>query len=265
MPRQPETRYLFIDGAYLRKVLEKFSSQFFRGISIPINPAALTAGFRKSFYYDCLPARRDGESDEAFTIRSNDAKVLFESLRAASGVHVFEGTTTGVPGRQRQKQIDVAIAVDMLTHSHRQNMTQATLLTGDLDFKPVVDALVRDGMWVTIWCEPSSSSKELWLSADERIELGIFGVFPITTSEFLDKFPRPQDSTQSTLSNVDLAVRQGYSRKFDMDVYLVETPQRWVAITRSRNGTSHEGRIEHPDRQFLEALMEHTREVNWTT
>ena len=38
----------------------------------------------------------------------------------------------------------------MLSHAHRKNMHKTTLLTGDLDFKPLVDALVQDGMFVTL-------------------------------------------------------------------------------------------------------------------
>ena len=36
------------------------------------------------------------------------------------------------------------IAVDMLTHPFDRNMERATLLAGDLDFKPLLDALVNN-------------------------------------------------------------------------------------------------------------------------
>jgi uncharacterized LabA/DUF88 family protein len=39
----------------------------------------------------------------------------------------------------QHKKADVMIAVDMLTHPFRHNMHQTTLLTGDNDFKPLID------------------------------------------------------------------------------------------------------------------------------
>ncbi|MBD2254416.1 NYN domain-containing protein [Nostoc parmelioides] len=47
--------------------------------------------------------------------------------------------------KKEQKEIDIMIAVDMLTHSFQKNMDEATLLAGDLDFKPLIDALVLNG------------------------------------------------------------------------------------------------------------------------
>jgi uncharacterized LabA/DUF88 family protein len=65
------------------------------------------------------------------------------------------------------------IAVDMLTHAFRRNMQQATLLTGDLDFKPLLDALVNDGMFVTLWFPPNKTNRSLISSADERHQLDV--------------------------------------------------------------------------------------------
>jgi uncharacterized LabA/DUF88 family protein len=46
------------------------------------------------------------------------------------------------PGKKRQqKEVDVLLAVDMLTRSFYKNMTKAVLLAGDRDFKPVVEVV----------------------------------------------------------------------------------------------------------------------------
>jgi uncharacterized LabA/DUF88 family protein len=256
---QTETRYLFIDGAYLREALRTISSR--NGTPIPLNPNALTGGFRKSFFYDCPPVRRENETQESFDTRVAEANAIFEGLRAAPGAHVIEGTTTGV--RQRQKQVDVAIAVDMLSHSHRGNMTQATLLSGDLDFKPVVDALVRDGMWVSIWCEPSSASKDLWLSADERRDFDVHTILQIAAPRFRERYPEPDQFGQVRQTTLTGALRRGYSATFNLDAYLIQTPQRWEVVMQSRTPSDHELRFGHADRDFLEAYVRYTRDVAW--
>jgi uncharacterized LabA/DUF88 family protein len=47
-------------------------------------------------------------------------------------------------------------------------MHQATLLTGDNDFKPLIDALVQDGLFVTLMYPPDETSRELMQAADAR-------------------------------------------------------------------------------------------------
>lgn len=145
-----EIKYLFIDGAYFRKVLEHFSHSFFDGKQIPIAYHSIAADFYKTFYYDCLSPRKKAEDGEDYKARIKPQEEFFDSLRMLNGVHVYEGTSAGEEGKIRQKKVDTMIAVDMLTHSFRGNMDKATLLTGDLDFKPLVDALIQQGMYITL-------------------------------------------------------------------------------------------------------------------
>lgn len=260
MHRQ-ETAYLFVDGGYLRGVLNGLSRDLFQ-VPIELSPHSLSNGFRRVFYYDCPPEQRDNETSDEFSQRS----ALYESwlgrLRETPGIHLVEGSTSG-RRKQRQKQVDVAIAVDMLSHSYRQNMTQATLLSGDLDFKPVVDALVRDGMWVTVWCEQSSASRELWLSADSRRDLSTRTIFDVLSDDVLRRFPRPDEFSQRRLTDVSGAVRRGYSARDRSTAYLLETPQRWEVILHPEHDPVGEGRIGHVDRGFLERYAVVDRHVIW--
>jgi hypothetical protein len=52
-------------------------------------------------------------------------------------------------------------------------MHKATLLSGDLDFKPLIDALVQEGMFVTLWYPPRETAKELIAAADSSVPLHI--------------------------------------------------------------------------------------------
>lgn len=258
-----KTEYLFVDGGYLRGVLRGFSTQLYAGESVAIDPVALTRDFRKTFYYDCLPEQKVGEPEETFRTRQLESEQSLAALRAAPGVHVITGSTSAGK-RQRQKQVDVAIAVDMLSHAHRRNMSEATLLSGDLDFKPVVDALVRDGMWVTVWCELASASQELILSADARRDLGIRASFDFLDRQLLQKFPRPDEHGRNRQGQPELdAVRRGYSERLNSDAFLVETAQRWEVVLRSRDESRQEGCIGHPDRGFVERYTTMDRGVLW--
>ncbi len=187
-----EISYLYIDGAYLRNLVESTSAKYFAGAFVDIDPHRLTSSFRKSFYYDCLPSRVKGESDEALDVRFTQRKKFFDLLRCTPGVHVFEGVIRGTQNRSRQKQIDVKLAVDMLAHSYRRNMSKATLLAGDLDFKPVVDAIVQDGMYVTLWYDKASASLDLIYASDAQNEINAWTIYNLTTDEFKKQHAMPK-------------------------------------------------------------------------
>ncbi len=92
----------------------------------------------------------------------------------------------------RQKQVDVQIAVDMLTHSYRGNMHRAAFVAGDLDFKPLVEAVVRDGMFIEIWFEKSSASTDLLDAADGRRALDLYGLHGYLAKGFKEDHPLPK-------------------------------------------------------------------------
>ncbi|MDZ7968935.1 MAG: NYN domain-containing protein [Nostoc sp. DedSLP03] len=171
-------RYLFIDGGCLDSLLEALSNGLFGGTKLEIDYSRLAEGFNKVFYYDCLPAKKQGEDETIYQKRVQPKLELFNHLRSVDRFHVYEGTARYRDKRrgQEQKQVDIMIAVDMLTHSFRRNMHEATLLTGDLDFKPLIDALVQDGMYVSLWYPKGRTNYELVDSADSRQAITIHNV-----------------------------------------------------------------------------------------
>jgi len=181
--RQP-TNYLFIDGGYFRKYLEFLSRKYFDSEAIPIDYDKLKMSYKKVFYYDCLPAKKACESREEFEQRLNDQRRFFDLLKMINGFHVYEGSMSGVDGKARQKQVDIMIAVHMLSHTIRGNMDGVTLLAGDLDFKPLIDALVQEGMYVTLWYDHKATSKELIYSSDERHLLNPLFIWNCIEPEF---------------------------------------------------------------------------------
>jgi len=159
--------YLFIDGAYLR---ERYDSTVPRWVG---GPAELDmermkhdCAALKCFYYDCADVQRKGQSDEEYLLRRGEQDKLFSKIRRSSGTHVKLGNLVREAKGFRQKQVDILLAVDMLTHAARGNLKEAILIAGDQDFKPVVESLVNMGVFVTVWSDTRSFSSELIDAAD---------------------------------------------------------------------------------------------------
>jgi uncharacterized LabA/DUF88 family protein len=174
-----EIKYLFIDGGCISTVLDRISATFAGGAVLDLNYEALTSNYSKVFYYDALPERKSDEDETTYRARSAPQRRLFDRLGSLDRFHVYEGDVRRSSSRRgpEQKKIDVMIAVDMLTHSFRRNMHEATLLTGDLDFKPLIDALVQQGMFVTLWYPPGTTSQELIAAADRSQRLSVVSIY----------------------------------------------------------------------------------------
>ncbi|MGR9156037.1 NYN domain-containing protein [Rhizobium leguminosarum] len=162
------TRYLFLDGGCLRARLNDISHRYCEGAPLKINWWSVSAGYEKIFYYDALPARKPSQSDEDFEAERQEVEHLHATLATFDRFRVNEGDTRYRKGRGlEQKKVDVMIAVDMMIHTIRRNMTTAGLLAGDADFTPLLNALSNEGMFVTL-IHPPKASKDLLAAADAR-------------------------------------------------------------------------------------------------
>jgi uncharacterized LabA/DUF88 family protein len=189
--------YLFIDGAYLRNVIERLEKDVYGGTPVPIDYRRLAGAHTKVFYYDCPPTKRQQESDEEFLGRERLQEGLYRILRSLRGWHIYEGVVKRTGKRARQKEVDILIAVDMLTHAHRRNMNSVSFLAGDQDFRPLIDALVRDGMFTELIYDPASISSELADAADSRLQLTPYFMFEWLEDSFKKAYPMPERSGTS--------------------------------------------------------------------
>jgi len=71
-----EIKYLFIDGGYLDKIIEKAQNVFF-GVALDIDYKKIGEGFDKVFYYNCLPGKKNGESANAYEERIYARKLFY--------------------------------------------------------------------------------------------------------------------------------------------------------------------------------------------
>jgi uncharacterized LabA/DUF88 family protein len=186
-----EITYLFIDGGYFRGVIDKFEQEIYGGTRVPVDYSQLSRGFTKIFYYDCQPARRQNEIEEEFDVRKSQQEKLFRHLRSLRGWHIHEGVIKRTGKRARQKEVDILIAVDLLTHTHRRNMHRAAFIAGDQDFRPLVEAIVRDGMFLELFYDPSSVSLDLIDAADARHPLDPYTIHDWLEPSFRKAYPLP--------------------------------------------------------------------------
>jgi uncharacterized LabA/DUF88 family protein len=163
--------YLFVDGASFTKAAEDFLLPIIGPNIRPIiSFRKLSEWYEKVFYYDAMPVISEHSTD-LDKAKAAEKKRIFEALDEMPKFHVFEGEAHRRKRGLEQKQVDVRIAVDMLTHAHRRNMRRCTLITGDADFIPVVEAVVREGVFIEIHYPVGCTNQKLLRAASSRVAL----------------------------------------------------------------------------------------------
>src|SRR5580692_9901297 len=189
-----EVKYLFIDGGYAREAFRTaMESVFGVGAAGDVTVAHIVQQIRpfRTYYYDCLDdTEKNDEGAAGFKARVDAQKAYFSAIQSLPGVHLQLGKLTGTRYR-RQKEVDVLLAVDMLTHGFNRNMTRAVLLAGDLDFRPVVEAMVRGGVFVEVWYEKKTGAKELYWAADLGQPLDWYQLYHWSDAKFRSSYPLP--------------------------------------------------------------------------
>lgn len=190
----PPSSYMFIDGANLAAVLRAFGRDFAGHEDVPLNWARLRGSHRKVYYYDAVPVQQRQEDDNSYTLRVAPKRTELASIERVSGFHVRAGDVRhrGRRGNE-QKMVDVQLAVDALLMASRGLFRSATIITSDLDFKPLITALVDMGVDVTLLYAVGETNDELIASADEGIGLEPSVLLPWIDQERLP-LHRPQFS-----------------------------------------------------------------------
>jgi hypothetical protein len=71
-------------------------------------------------------------------------------------------------------------------------MAQVCLVTGDLDFSPLVESLVKLGTYVKVMYEPRSAARELYAAADVAYPIRLMDVYNWSSTDFRQKHPLPE-------------------------------------------------------------------------
>jgi uncharacterized LabA/DUF88 family protein len=72
---------------------------------------------------------------------------------------------------RRSKGVDIQLCVDALTHVHRRNVDAILLLTGDGDYIPLIDEVLRNGIQVFLSAFSSGLNPQLRDRVDALYEL----------------------------------------------------------------------------------------------
>ncbi|NET28381.1 NYN domain-containing protein [Okeania sp. SIO1I7] len=193
--------YLFIDGSYLRESYIDSTSKWFGNEvindnnNIDFNAIKNFFDARKVFYYDYIDRiQRKYEDQTDFEERVSQQKDYFNQIRSLEEYHVKLGNLT----KKGQKEVHILLTVDMMNHAIRNNMVKAVLLSGDKDFKPLVESLVNMGMIVSVSSEARSTSSDLKYVADSYIPLSFFDYYKWSSPELKNKYPMPKIETYKT-------------------------------------------------------------------
>ncbi len=176
--------YLFADAGCLRETAKQISLRYLgMADAVILNWMGLRRAFQKVFVYDAVSAKGRDEDHLEYQRRIADRMNEYANIRALDGFHVQLGDLRGK--KANQKKVDVQVTVDMLMHTVRGNMQRCTLLTGDSDFQPLLEALTREGMYTTLW-HPKHAPADLTGAADSLI--------PLDLSQLADVLCRPDQS-----------------------------------------------------------------------
>ncbi len=189
-----ERTYVFIDGEYLRQRHREVMRDFF-GVDgeLELSPIMTQAHASRAYFYDAIDyTRRPDETEKASKARIVALEQFFSYVRSLSGFHVRPGSVR--PGKKReQKEVDVSLAVDMMEHGFNGSMSKAVLIAGDVDFRPVVEALVRHGVFVDVWYHANSFAQELPGAADYGHEIRFRQLYSWNTKTFQEAHRIPRE------------------------------------------------------------------------
>ncbi|NOJ43029.1 NYN domain-containing protein [Bradyrhizobium australiense] len=175
---EPVTKYLFIDGGFIENMIPKAAAFLGMELNSSLDYRAIAGGFQRTFYYDALPSRKDNDTDESFNTKLVAKLKLFDRVNRTPFMHTREGITRSRSTRRmlEQKGVDILLAIDVYKHASLRNMAEAHIMTTDLDFFPLFEALRDTPVSVHLHCYAPETSEELMSLADVVIPITPFTI-----------------------------------------------------------------------------------------
>ena len=134
---------IFIDGSYLRigldeqELEEVHQLKNLKILALRMLPKIMGRPFHgehiRTYWYDAQYNERDD--------RSESQNVFFNKLRGFENFEVKTGQIIPSSQGDRQKGVDVLLAVDMLTKAYENHYDIAVFIGGDRDFIPLIKAV----------------------------------------------------------------------------------------------------------------------------
>lgn len=186
-------------------------------------------------------------------------------LRSLRGWHVIEGVVKRTGKRAQQKEIDILIAVDMLTHTYRRNMHRATFIAGDQDFRPLVEAIVRDGMFIELWYGSASVSSELMLAVDAHFKMSPYFIHGKLDRKYRDRYSLPQHFGSPDKSTEEGILIECGTDADNNSIELYQSNEQFILIRPDDYNDGYFLHMRHPDLDFLKKIHQLTyTKCDWT-
>ncbi len=172
---------IFIDGGYIDKIAKEFGTwvdyvKFVEEVVSTVSSKTPNAiDLLRTYYYDCLPYQSNPPADderERFAKKRKffDRLGRIERFQVREGRLAHRGFDNNAKPIFQQKRTDLLLGLDFALLSSKRTITHAALVAGDSDFLPAVEVAKQEG--ITVWLfHGLTPSGELWLAADERLEL----------------------------------------------------------------------------------------------
>lgn len=171
-------KYLFIDGAFLRSFIDEITAKtrLESDITISVKFDKIARGFDRVLFYDAYPEKNPDQSESEFENEMQLTEDFFRSLSEIPNFNVRPALTRRGKRRQ-QKGVDVLLAIECLMHSIRGNIDEATIMTSDLDFFPLFEALLQTKTRSRLRYQIGRTSQELIGAADQSTPITAYDFF----------------------------------------------------------------------------------------
>jgi uncharacterized LabA/DUF88 family protein len=251
--------YLFVDGECLNCTLHKIGGRYF-GTAMPLlDWRRVRVGHRKIFYYDAIPVQKQGEDDNTYSTRVAPKRLELAGIERQPGFHVPTGEARYRQRRgNEQKMVDVQLAVDALLMASRGLFSACTLLTGDLDFKPLITALVEMGVDVQLLYPKDETNDYLKAAADRADALTIGACRSWFSDSFSPKALLPEAvlNYQSGVKSHSNKLMRWHDDKYG-DCYVANDSNVYELITeRSPENNTHRLEMKSPNEATLRSYAE---------
>ena len=170
----------FLDGGYLEKVLyydhQNARIDFLKLAWEMASPDQLL----RAYYYHCMPYQSNPPTTDERSRYSTKHKFItalkyLPHFEVRLGRLVKRGVDASGEPIFVQKRVDCMVGVDMALLAGKRTITAVSLVSGDSDLIPAVEAVKNEGIQVTLWHGSSSKdtrpSDDLFQVCDDRREL----------------------------------------------------------------------------------------------
>lgn len=161
---------VFIDGAYLAKVLKSEFGETHIDFEKFSNLLCKEAERLRTYYYNCMPYQSSPPTPEERKRYSAMDKFIY-TIRRLPRFEVRLGRLSNIRGKYIQKRVDVMLAVDLVRMSWGKQIHRGVLVTGDSDFVPAIKAARDAGVLVQLYYSEQSYHDELISACDECFEI----------------------------------------------------------------------------------------------